>query len=124
MGLGEKNRPEPPRIFRLNGHLMGLTRTHARSKYGSIVSDLKPLYPGAKVIVVRARWCIRGWGLTKQQAPASPKRHTAVDRFGKRAVVVTAASVPESQASKQVLSFGLPDGTKGSTAVSDLGRSR
>jgi transposase len=57
--------------------------------------------------------------LTKQQAPAGPKRHTAVDSFGKRAVVVTAASVPECQASKQVLSFGLPDGTKGSTAVFD-----
>jgi len=39
--------------------------------------------------------------LTKQQAPAGPKRHTAVYSFGKRAVVVTAASVPECQASKQ-----------------------
>jgi transposase len=58
--------------------------------------------------------------VTKQQAPAGPKRHTAVDSFGKRAVVVTASSVPEGQASKQVLSFGLPDGTKGSTAVFDL----
>ena len=37
-------------------------------------------------------------------------------------VVVTAASVPEREASKQVLSFGLPDGTKGFTAVFDLGR--
>jgi hypothetical protein len=78
LGLGEKNRPEPPRIFRLNGHFMGLTRTHARSKYGSIVSDLKPLYPGAKVIVVRARWCIRGSRLTKQQAPARPKRQSLI----------------------------------------------
>jgi transposase len=50
--------------------------------------------------------------LTKQQASAGPKRHTALDSFGKRAVVVTAASVPEGQASKQVLSFGLPDGTR------------
>ncbi len=122
--LGEKNRLEPPHIFGCKGHLVGLTRTHAGSKYGSIVSDLKPLYRGAKVIVVRAKWFIRGSGLTKQQAPAGPKRHTAVDSFGKRAVVVTAASVPECQASKQVLSFGLPDGTKGSTAVFDLGRSR
>jgi len=40
-------------------------------------------------------------GFDKQQAPAGPKRHTAVDSFGKRAVVVTAASVPECQASKQ-----------------------
>lgn len=32
-------------------------------------------------------------------------------------MVVTAASVPECQASKQVFSFGLRDGTKGSTAV-------
>ena len=81
-GLGGKNRPEPPHIFGGNGHLVGLTRTHARSKYGSIVSDLKPLYRDPKVIVVRARWCIRGSGLTKQQAPAGPKRHTAVDSFG------------------------------------------
>jgi hypothetical protein len=34
-------------------------------------------------------------------------------------VVVTAASVPEREASKQVLSFGLPDGIKGFTAVFD-----
>ena len=60
------------------GVLLGLTRTHARSKYGSIVSDLKPLYPGAKVIVVRARWCIRGSRLTKQQAPAGPKRQSLI----------------------------------------------
>jgi hypothetical protein len=39
-------------------------------------------------------------------------------------VVVTAASVPEREASKQVLSFGLPDGIKGFTPVFDLGRSR
>jgi len=123
-GLGEKNRPEPPHIFGGNGHFVGLRRTHAGSKYGSIVSDLKPLYRGAKVIVVRAKWFITGSGLTKQQVPAGPKRHTAVDSFGKRAVVVTAASVPEGQASKQVLSFGLPDGTKGSTGVFDLGRWR
>jgi len=32
-------------------------------------------------------------------------------------VVVTAASVPEPGAIAQVLSFGLPDGTKGFTAV-------
>jgi hypothetical protein len=115
--LGEKNRLEPPHIFGCKGHLVGLTRTHAGSKYGSIVSDLKPLYRGAKVIVVRAKWCIRGSGLRKQQAPAGPKRHTAVDSLGKRAVVVTAASVPECQASKRILSCGLPDGTKGSTAV-------
>jgi len=57
-------------------------------------------------------------------APADPKRHTAVDTFGKRAVVVTAASVPEREASKQVLSCGLPDGTKGFTAVFDRGWSR
>ena len=75
------------------------------------------MYRGAKVIVVRAKWFIRGSGLTKQQAPAGPKRHTAVDSFGKRAVVLTVASVPECQASKQVLCFGLPHGTKGSTAV-------
>ncbi len=32
-------------------------------------------------------------------------------------VVVTAASVPEREAIAQVLSFGLPDGAKGLTAV-------
>jgi hypothetical protein len=32
------------------------------------------------------------------------------------------ASVPEHEASKEVLFFGLPDGTKGFTAVFDLGR--
>jgi hypothetical protein len=32
-------------------------------------------------------------------------------------VVVTAASVPEREAIAQVLSFGLPDGAKGFTAV-------
>ena len=32
-------------------------------------------------------------------------------------MVVTAASVPEREASTQVLSFGLPDGPKGFTAV-------
>jgi len=32
-------------------------------------------------------------------------------------VVVTAASVPEGEAIAQVLSFGLPDGPKGFTAV-------
>ena len=53
------------------------------------------MYPGAKVIVVRARGFIRGSGLTKQQAPAGPNRDTAVDSFGKRAVVVTAARVPD-----------------------------
>ncbi|MBD0394653.1 MAG: hypothetical protein ICV52_12550, partial [Microcoleus sp. C1-bin4] len=40
-----------------------------------------------------------------------------VDTLGKRAVVVTAASVPEPEAIAQVLSFGLPDGAKGFTAV-------
>jgi hypothetical protein len=34
-------------------------------------------------------------------------------------VVVTGASVPEHEASKEVLFFGLPDGTKGFTAVLD-----
>ena len=34
-------------------------------------------------------------------------------------MVLTAASVPEAEASKQVLSFGLPDGIKGFTAVFD-----
>jgi hypothetical protein len=34
-------------------------------------------------------------------------------------VVITAASIPELEASKQVLSCGLPDGRKSFTAVFD-----
>ena len=60
--------------------------------------------------------------MTKPSCTKGRKRYTPVDSFGKRAVVVTAASVLEREASKQVLSFGLPDGTKGFTAVFDLGR--
>ena len=68
------------------------------------------------------RWLIRGSGLTKPSCTKGRKRHTAVDIFGLvLRVVVTAASVPEREASKQVLSFGLPDGTKGFTAVFDRG---
>jgi hypothetical protein len=60
--------------------------------------------------------------LTKPSCTKGRKRHTAVDIFGLvLRVVVTAASVPEREASKQVLSFGLPDGTKGFTAVFDRG---
>ena len=36
------------------GVLLGLTRTHARSRYGSRVYDLKPFYRGAKVTVIGA----------------------------------------------------------------------
>ncbi len=36
------------------GVLLGLTRTHARSKCGSRVYDLKPFYRGAKVTVIGA----------------------------------------------------------------------
>lgn len=36
------------------GVLLGLTRTHARSPYGSRVYDLKPFYRGAKVTVIGA----------------------------------------------------------------------
>jgi putative transposase len=34
------------------GVLLGLTRTHARSRCGSKVYDLKPFYRGAKISVV------------------------------------------------------------------------
>jgi hypothetical protein len=34
------------------GVLLGLKRTHARSRYGSRVYDLKPFYRGAKVTVL------------------------------------------------------------------------
>ena len=34
--------------------LLGLTLTHARSRYGSRVYDLKPFYRGAKITVVGA----------------------------------------------------------------------
>jgi hypothetical protein len=64
------------------------------------------------------RWFIRGPGLTKPSSTKGRKRHTALDTFDLvLRVVVTAASVPEREASKQVLSFGLPDGAKGFTAV-------
>jgi transposase len=36
------------------GVLLGFTRTHARSRYGSRVYDLKPFYRGAKVTVIGA----------------------------------------------------------------------
>jgi hypothetical protein len=36
------------------GVLLGLTRTHARSRCGSRVYDLKPFYRGAKITVVGA----------------------------------------------------------------------
>jgi putative transposase len=36
------------------GVLLGLTRTRARSRYGSKVYDLKPFYRGAKVTVIGA----------------------------------------------------------------------
>jgi hypothetical protein len=64
------------------------------------------------------RGFIRGSGLTKPLCTKGRKRHTALDTFDLvLRVVVTAANVPEREASKQVLSFGLPDGTKGFTAV-------
>ena len=36
------------------GVLLGLTRTHARSRYGSRVYNLKPFYPAGKITVVGA----------------------------------------------------------------------
>jgi hypothetical protein len=36
------------------GVLLGLTLTHARSRYGSIVYDLKPFYDRTKITVVGA----------------------------------------------------------------------
>lgn len=36
------------------GVLLGLTRTHARSRYGNRVYDLKPFYRGAKITVIGA----------------------------------------------------------------------
>jgi hypothetical protein len=77
------------------------------------------LVPKFSVKVLRLqRWFIRGSGLTKPSCTKGRKRHTALETFDLvLRVVVTAASVPEREASKQVLSFGLPDGTKGFTAV-------
>ena len=64
----------------------------------------------------------RDYWLDKAKGIKGRKRHTAVDTFGLvLGVVVTAASVPEREARNQVLAFGLPDGTKGFTAVFDLG---
>jgi hypothetical protein len=56
--------------------------------------------------------------LTKPSCTKGRKRHTALDTFDLvLRVVVTAASVPEREAIAQVLSFGLPDGAKGFTAI-------
>ena len=56
--------------------------------------------------------------MTMPSCTKGRKRHTALDTFDLvLRVMVTAASVPEREASKQVLSFGLADGTKGFTAV-------
>ena len=74
-----------------------------------------PHSPLSIVKVLRLqRWFIRGPGLTKPSSTKGRTRHTAFDTFDLvLRVVVTAASVPEREASTQVLSFGLPDGTKG-----------
>jgi hypothetical protein len=47
---------DPDNLFFLDelGVLLGLTPTHARSRCGSRVYDLKPFYRGAKITVVRA----------------------------------------------------------------------
>ena len=47
---------EPENLVFLDemGVLLGLTRTHARSPYGTRVYDLKPFYRGAKVTVIGA----------------------------------------------------------------------
>ena len=56
--------------------------------------------------------------MTKPSCTKGRKRHNALDTFDLvLRVVVTAASVPEREAIAQVLSFGLPDGAKGFTAV-------
>ncbi len=78
-----------------------------------------PHRPLSIVKVLRLqRSFIRGSRLTKPSCTKGPKRHSALDTFDLvLRVVVTAASVPEREASTQVLSFGLPDGPKGFTAV-------
>ena len=78
-----------------------------------------PHKPLSIVKVLRLqRWFIRGSGLTKPSCTKGRKRHTTLDTFDLvLPVVVTAASVPEREAIAQVLSFGLPDGAKGFTAV-------
>jgi len=47
---------EPENLVFLDemGVMLGLTRTHARSSFGSRVYDLKPFYRGAKVTVIGA----------------------------------------------------------------------
>lgn len=47
---------EPKNLVFLDemGVLLGLTRTHARSPYGTRVYDLKPFYRGAKITVIGA----------------------------------------------------------------------
>ena len=77
-----------------------------------------PHSPLSIVKVLRLqRWFIRGSGLTKPSCTCWPKTPHCRWYFRLSAVVVTAASVPEREASKQVLSFGLPEGPKGFTAV-------
>jgi hypothetical protein len=92
--------------------LWALTKQHK-------VSDRSPSQP----IVDSLKCCdcnegsLEGGVWQSLHAPAGRKRHTVVDTLGKRAVAIAAASVPEREASTQLLSFGLPDGTKGFTAV-------
>ncbi|MEG4631121.1 hypothetical protein QUB56_16185 [Microcoleus sp. AR_TQ3_B6] len=56
--------------------------------------------------------------MTKPSCTKGRKSHTALDTFDLvLPVAIAAASVPEREAIAQVLSFGLPDRTKGFTAV-------
>ena len=70
------------------------------------------------------RWFIRESGLTKPSCTFWPKTPHCSWYLRLSPVVVTAASIPELEVSKQVLSCALPDGRKGFTAVFDRGRSR
>ena len=54
MEKSEKSRPRKPGYFGRNGRFIGLKRTHALSRYGSRLYDLKLFYRGAKVTVIRA----------------------------------------------------------------------
>jgi hypothetical protein len=76
------------------GVLLGLTRTHARSKCGSRVYDLKPFYRGARTTVVGAISLKKVVGIMTLDGSMDGKafsvfiEHFLVPNLGKGAVVV------------------------------------
>ena len=87
---------EPENLVFLDemGVLLGLTRTHARSRCGSRVYDLKPFYRGAKITVVGAISLKKIVGIMTLDGSMDGKafsvfiEHFLVPNLGKGAVVV------------------------------------